>query len=123
MKYLTFLIIPLVNCEKIIKNMNVPSCRNCIYYKPESYSNYDSHLSKCEKFGEKNIITDKIRFDYADMCRKDDSKCGYIGKYFEEEKNIKIKMFKHTLQENSHILLIISFSTLYLMFYSLLIRG
>jgi len=28
-----------VNSEKIIKNINIPSCRNCIYYKPSMYEN------------------------------------------------------------------------------------
>ena len=25
------------NSEKIIKNINIPSCRNCIHYKPSMY--------------------------------------------------------------------------------------
>ena len=110
MKYKSFFIMSTVNCERFIKNHNIPSCKNCIYYKPETYSDFDSHINKCEKFGEKNIITDKIKIDYADMCRKDESKCGLNGKYFEKEKNVNIKMFKHTIQKNMHFLLILSIS-------------
>jgi hypothetical protein len=84
--------------EKIIKNINVNSCRNCIYYKPYSFSgDYTSTLSNCEKFGSKDIITDKISYDYADICRKDETKCGEQGKYFEKELNIELKILKYTI--------------------------
>jgi hypothetical protein len=69
--------------DKIIKNINVPSCKNCIYYKPRMFdSDFTSTLNICEKFGNKNIITDKITYDYADLCRQSDTKCGEEGKYF-----------------------------------------
>lgn len=77
--------------EKIIKNIN--SCRNCVYYKPYSFSgDYTSKLSNCQKFGSKDIITDKISYDYADLCRKDETKCGEQGKYFEKESNVELKI-------------------------------
>jgi hypothetical protein len=77
------LLFSVVNCEKFIKNINIPSCRNCIHYKPEIYTDFDSTLNKCEKFGEKNIINGEIRLDFADSCRNDETKCGHSGKYFE----------------------------------------
>jgi len=84
--------------EKIIKNININSCRNCIYHKPHSFSgDYTSSLSNCEKFGSKDIITDKISYDYADICRKDETKCGEQGKYFEKEPNIELKILKYTI--------------------------
>lgn len=88
---------PFVNSDKIIKNINLPSCRNCVYYKPYALDlDYTSTLGKCEKFGEKNFITDEIKYnEYADLCRNDDSKCGKKGKYFEEEKNVNMKILKH----------------------------
>ena len=85
------------NSEKIIKNINIPSCRNCIYFKPHTSSDFTSSLSKCEKFGEKNILTDKITNYYADSCRNDEDKCGLQGKYFVEEKNIDIKILTHNI--------------------------
>ena len=85
------------NSEKIIKNINIPSCRNCIYFKPQTGSDFTSCLSKCEKFGEKNILTDEIKNYYADSCRNDEEKCGLQGKYFIEEKNIDIKILTHNI--------------------------
>lgn len=82
--------------EKIIKNADLPSCRNCIYYDPK-YDNDSSNLNKCNKFGVKNIINDEIAYDYADSCRNDENKCGMRGKYFEEETNPNMKMLKYKL--------------------------
>ena len=91
----------LIQGVKIIKNVYVPSCKNCIYFKPEWYNNdFSSTFNKCEKFGEKNIISDKVSYDYAELCRKDESKCGYEGKYFEEEKYIDLKIIKHKIISN-----------------------
>ena len=98
-----------VNSDKIIKNINLPSCRNCVYYKPYAFDlDYTSTLSKCEKFGEKNIISDEIKYnEYADLCRNDDSKCGKKGKYFEEEKNVAIKILKHRISLPLQLFIII----------------
>ena len=82
------------NSEKFIKNINIPVCKNCIYYKPGSIDFY-SEYSRCNKFGEKDIITGKITYDFADSCRNNESKCGKEGKYFEEEKNIYLKKIKY----------------------------
>lgn len=88
----------LCNCTKIINNGNLPSCRNCVYYKPDKNNNdFTSSFSKCQVFLDKDIITDKIKYEYADHCRYDEYKCGKIGKYFEEEKNINIKIFIHSI--------------------------
>jgi hypothetical protein len=96
-----YLLLTIVNSQKIIKNMNTPSCRNCIHYKP-SYSTTDftTFLNKCDKFGDKNIITNKISYDYADTCRRDEDKCGNVGKYFEIEKNIELKILTHQIISN-----------------------
>ena len=81
-----YLFFVFVNSEKIIKNVNVKSCINCIYYK----SIYDDYtFSKCKKFGEKNIISNEINYYYAESCRNDELKCGKEGKYFEEDKFLK----------------------------------
>ena len=82
--------------SKIIKNMNVPSCRNCIHYKPSLYSKFSSdYTSKCNYFGTKDIQTDEIFYDYTSSCRNDESKCGLNGIYFEKEPNIGFKIFLH----------------------------
>ena len=108
-KYLFLLFAITTSSEKIIKNIkintikdiNYPSCRNCVYHKPSSFSSdYSSSMSKCEKIGEKNIITGKITYDYVDRCRDSESKCGKEGKYFEEEKNLNMKIFNHVFISN-----------------------
>jgi hypothetical protein len=103
----------LVSSEKIIKNINIPSCRNCVHYKP-SYSTTDftGSFNKCHKFGNKNIITNKISYDYADMCRNNENKCGNEGKYFEEEKNVELKIFTHQIISNIPNILLLSITVL-----------
>jgi hypothetical protein len=97
MKIIYFLL-SIVSGSPIIKNKNIPACRNCIHYKPDLYNNeFTSSYNDCKKFGEKNIISDKIIFESADSCRRDESKCGANGKYFEEEKNINLKVLKHKI--------------------------
>jgi hypothetical protein len=87
--------------NKMIKNAHIPGCRNCIYYKPStSDSEFASTLSRCEKFGEKNIVTNEIKYSFADSCRSDESKCGLEGRYFEEEPNIDLKVAIHFLKYN-----------------------
>jgi len=101
MKFILYLLFSLVNGEPIIKNINIPSCRNCIYYKPANYNNdFTSSLNRCKQFGEKDIVTNEIKYDFADMCRQNEEKCGKKGKYFEEEKNIDLKILKHSIVSN-----------------------
>jgi hypothetical protein len=71
-----------------IKNINIPSCKNCIYFEPSLYNS--DYLSRCTKFGEKNIITDEINHDFANSCRKTDEKCGLEGKSFVKETDINL---------------------------------
>jgi hypothetical protein len=90
--YLLFLL-PLLSYQKIIKNINYPSCINCVHYNANFInSEYGSTLNKCSHFGEKNIITDKIIYNYADICRENDSMCGIEGTYFVEESTLNLNM-------------------------------
>ena len=99
--YLLYFLPILVYSEKMIKNMNLPACRNCVHYQPAPYNNdFTSYLNTCDKFGNKNIITDKITYDFADQCRNDESKCGKEGKHFVEEPNINMKILKYSLLKN-----------------------
>jgi hypothetical protein len=75
--------------ERIILGENLPECRNCIYFIPiqnNSSRNIDETqkyiFSKCNKFGEKNLINGAIDYSYASICRKYETKCGKEGKYF-----------------------------------------
>jgi hypothetical protein len=60
-------------------------------------TDFTSTFNICEKFGTKDIITDKITYDYADYCRKVEDKCGQEGKYFAKDPYIKLKIIKHWL--------------------------
>ena len=94
------------NLEKIIENINIPVCKNCIYYKTNIWNNnFTSMLNECNKFGTKNIITDEIKYDYADYCRNNELKCGKEGKYFEKEKYIKLKILKYNLLKPNTLLI------------------
>jgi len=93
----------------MIKNSDLPSCRNCIHFKPSFFTpEFDSSISKCANFGRKDVITDKVSYDYADLCRDDEKKCGLQGKYFEEDPNIVLKVLTHSLLSNSPYILAIS---------------
>jgi hypothetical protein len=88
---------------KIIKNIEVPSCKNCIYYKPSKHGiDFSSTMGRCSKFGEKNIITDEIIYEYADKCRQKESLCGKEGKYFEKEDELRlaVKIINYKIQTN-----------------------
>ena len=82
------------NSEKFIKNINVNPCRKCIHYN-SIYNDYS--LSNCKKFGEKNIISNEIKYDIAERCRNDELKCGKEGKYFEEDKYANIKIITNKI--------------------------
>lgn len=91
-----------------IRNANIRSCKQCIHFQPDPsiYSGSTSTFAKCKMFGEKDIITDKITFDYADRCRTQEDKCGKEGKYFEPEPNLSLKVFVHNLRSNSGLFLL-----------------
>ena len=103
MRYL-YLFFVFVNSEKFIKNIDVNPCRNCIYY--NQHSNIE--LSKCKKFGEKNIISNEIKYDYAEGCRNDELKCGKEGKYFEEDQYAPVKILQNKISNNIPIIISIS---------------
>ena len=116
--YLLYLLPMLVGCEKMIKNINLPACKNCIHYQVSNNDEFTSSLNRCGMFGDKNIITDKIKYDFADHCRDDESKCGKTGKYFVEEPNINMKIWKHSIVKNMpNNLLLITIISCFLQIY------
>lgn len=96
LKYLFFLVVG-VNGASKITNINVPTCRNCVHFIPDRGSEFASGLSRCSKFGNKNIINDKITYEYADSCRNNENKCGNQGKEFELEENLYGKITRHKI--------------------------
>ena len=95
------LLMAMVN-KPIIQNIDLPACINCVYYNP-SYSSYGSSLSKCHKYGKKDIITDVITYDYTDNCRNNENKCGNNGTFFEKDNYLQWKMLKHWCAYHSFI--------------------
>ena len=72
------------NTSEMIRNKNIPSCINCKFSQNSLLTGSNTFL-RCNKFGEKDIITDKISYDFADSCRNNEKKCGMEGKYYEED--------------------------------------
>jgi hypothetical protein len=65
-----------------IKNYNAVLCKNCIYFKHESYGS-----DKCIKLGELDVVSGKIEYDSAYKCRLDSKSCGMEAKYFQKRNN------------------------------------
>jgi len=67
--------------------MKYPICDDCIYFGNfipiEGTNDFEySNIGVCMKFGEKNMITGKIKYDSAIDCRTDVSKCTKFARYF-----------------------------------------
>lgn len=92
MRLLYFFLFGIVNSE-FIKNGNLNSCKNCIYYKP----GYTTSLGKCNNFGVKNVVDNTINYDYAENCRNDELKCGLEGTYFEKDDFANLKILKNNI--------------------------
>ena len=81
-----------------IKDSDAPICANCKFYKPSIYSDFYSDTAKCVKFGNKDIYTGDIHYDYVSSCRSNKEQCGLEGKLFEAEPNIFDKKLKHFVE-------------------------
>ena len=67
---------------KHLKNSTPKLCKNCAHF----ISNGNNpEYSKCELFGNINLVTGETRYKYADLCRS--SECGIDAIYF-EAKNV-----------------------------------
>lgn len=83
----------LMSNSTTIKNNNCPACRNCIHLRPHIFIGTDvDQFSKCGKFGEKDVLTNKVTHYFADSCRRDSDRCGLEGKMFEYDKFSEIKI-------------------------------
>jgi hypothetical protein len=81
--------------SEMIRNKNVPSCMNCKFSQNTLLTGSTTFI-RCRKFGEKDIVTDKLSYDFADSCRNDEKRCGIEGKYYEEDKFPFIKKLNST---------------------------
>ena len=62
------------------KNVIIPDCKKCIYYK--EYFTNPIKQQLCTKYGEKENLTNRIIFYEAAKCRDDVFRCGEYGKHF-----------------------------------------
>jgi hypothetical protein len=67
-----------------IRNKELPFCSQCLHFIKRT-NNYpydpipEDEYGRCKKFGEFNLITGLINYDYAKNCRNDINKCGQRG--------------------------------------------
>ena len=97
-----------------IRNQNQPVCRNCIHFKPDFTGTSINMLSKCNKFGSKDIVTNDIRNDFADNCRDSDDKCGLEGKFFEVNQYSDLKYMLNYMVQPLNLYLFIYLLAFYL---------
>jgi len=84
--------------DKIIENYEFPECRSCKYFEPRTIdSEFAGLFSKCTKFGNKDRITGEIDYNYADLNRNNENKCGIKGRYYEREPHLEWKILKHRI--------------------------
>lgn len=83
-----------------IKNYDKPNCIRCKHYIPDTSNDFNSLYNKCCIFGNKNIHSGDITYEYASECRKDEEKCGINGQYFEKQHNIVCKKLNHNIKKN-----------------------
>jgi hypothetical protein len=77
--------------DQHIKNMNKQNCFECVYYmRPKWYNHY---FAGCAKFGTKDVVSGRILYEYAEVCRKDKNLCGEYGRYF-------TRSYKYTFLRN-----------------------
>ena len=63
-------------------------CINCVNYIEYKHDNpYDElygkyKYGKCARFGSQNLVTGTMEYEFADLCRKYDTKCGATGLHF-----------------------------------------
>lgn len=89
-----------------IENSVLPSCRNCIHFRPSFYST-DIYSGKCAIFGKKDIITGETMYKNAEMCRNNESACGHIGKYYVTDHTADLKLFMYSVVQNAPMTIVV----------------
>ena len=91
-KIIYFIIFKTVSCIDLrgIKNIQYPFCVSCKHFMPEKYyypddRPPDDRLGKCGLFGEVDIVTGSIEYDFAKHARNDFKRCGIKGYLFENK--------------------------------------
>ena len=72
-----------------IRNGDYPLCKECIYYRPSLFDLISGEkFGRCTKYGTKEVVAGFISYEYADLCRKNEEKCGLKGKDFFAKPNL-----------------------------------
>lgn len=64
--------------SRFVRNVQFPSCNTCFFF----HQKKTSHLKKCSKFGEKDLITGEINYEHALTSRNNENLCGQKGLYY-----------------------------------------
>lgn len=71
--------------KQLITNYKAPNCQTCKYYKQFSIFSDKKKFSQCMKYGERNVVTGQIYFEFAKDVRRNTEKCGPDGSQYEEK--------------------------------------
>lgn len=72
---------------KGILNHGLPECRNCKHFMPHESEQHKYSLATCLLYGQKNVISGKITFEYAEHVRNRAEQCSKEGLNFEPISN------------------------------------
>jgi hypothetical protein len=74
-----------------IKNKELPICLNCFHF-IEHINNYsydelpsDKLNGRFKKFGQVDLVTGLIEYDFVKNCRNDTKKCGELGYEYKDK--------------------------------------
>ena len=69
--------------NKYIINNALPECCNCKHFMPHNSEEHKYSLATCLLYGQKDIISGKIRFEFASHVRNSKEQCSKEGFNFE----------------------------------------
>jgi hypothetical protein len=65
-----------------VRNLKYPACANCAHFINDTISVI---YSRCKMFGEMDLVSGKIKYDFADFSRGPNQPCGITGKLFQKK--------------------------------------
>jgi hypothetical protein len=79
-----------------IHNNDALVCKKCIHYRKHVLK--PDFLAKCSLYANKDLLSGKIKYQYAYKVRNDEEKCGINATYFEEKTTADTFSFDHYIQ-------------------------
>lgn len=65
-----------------VRNLNYPACANCAHFINDTIS---ITYARCKMFGEMDLVSGKITYEFADFSRSSHKLCGITGKLFQKK--------------------------------------